>query len=39
MRLVNPEPVAQGLMLTVALVALAANIGSVVLLRDHGETM
>jgi cobalt-zinc-cadmium efflux system protein len=34
-RLLHPKPVAQGLMLTVALVALAANIVSVLLLRRH----
>jgi cobalt-zinc-cadmium efflux system protein len=34
-RLLHPTPVAQGLMLTVALVALVANIGSVLLLRRH----
>ena len=34
-RLLHPTPVAQGLMLAVALVALAANVGSVLLLRRH----
>ncbi len=34
-RLVHPEPVAQGLMLAVALVAVVANVGSVLLLRRH----
>ena len=34
-RLLHPEPVAQGIMLTVALVALGANVGSVLLLRRH----
>ncbi len=34
-RLLHPEPVAQGLMLTVALVAFVANIASVLLLRRH----
>ncbi len=34
-RLLHPEPVAQGLMLAVALVALFANVGSVLLLRHH----
>ncbi len=36
-RLLNPEPVRSGLMLAVALVALAANLFSVALLRDHGR--
>jgi cobalt-zinc-cadmium efflux system protein len=35
LRLYHPEPVAQGVMLTVALVALVANLGSVLLLRRH----
>jgi len=35
LRLLHPEPVEQGLMLAVALVALAANAGSVLLLRRH----
>jgi cobalt-zinc-cadmium efflux system protein len=34
-RLLHPQPVAQGIMLAVALVALGANIGSVLLLRGH----
>ena len=34
-RLVNPQPVAQGLMLAVALVAFLANVGSMLLLRRH----
>jgi len=36
-RLLHPEPVAQGIMLVVALVALGANIGSVLLLRRHDK--
>jgi cobalt-zinc-cadmium efflux system protein len=36
-RLLHPEPVAQGIMLAVALVALGANIGSVLLLRRHDK--
>lgn len=36
-RLLHPEPVAQGLMLAVALVALFANVGSVLLLRRHDK--
>ncbi|MCX6568191.1 MAG: cation diffusion facilitator family transporter [Candidatus Aminicenantes bacterium] len=36
-RLLHPEPVSQGIMLVVALVALAANIGSVLLLRGHDK--
>jgi cobalt-zinc-cadmium efflux system protein len=36
-RLRHPVPVERGLMLAVALVALAANIGSVLLLRRHDE--
>jgi cobalt-zinc-cadmium efflux system protein len=36
-RLQHPVPVQQGLMLTVALVALVANAGSVLLLRRHDE--
>ncbi len=35
LRLLHPEPVAQGLMLAVALVALGANAASVLLLRRH----
>jgi len=35
LRLLHPEPVAQGIMLAVALVALGANVGSVLLLRRH----
>jgi len=35
LRLLHPEPIAQGLMLAVALVALGANAGSVLLLRRH----
>ncbi|MGC8722421.1 MAG: cation diffusion facilitator family transporter [Acidobacteriota bacterium] len=34
-RLAHPEPVQQGLMLAVALVALFANVGSVFLLKHH----
>lgn len=34
-RLLNPEPVAQGVMLTVAMIAFLANVGSVLLLRRH----
>lgn len=34
-RLLHPEPVAQGIMLAVALVAFAANVASVLLLRRH----
>ena len=34
-RLLHPTPVAQALMLAVALVALVANVGSVLLLRRH----
>jgi len=34
-RLLHPQPVAQGIMLAVALVALGANAGSVLLLRRH----
>ena len=37
LRLLHPEPVAQGIMLGVGLVALAANVGSVLLLRHHDE--
>ena len=36
-RLLHPEPVQQGLMLAVALVALFANVGSVLLLRRHDK--
>lgn len=36
-RLFHPEPVARGVMLAVALVALAGNAGSVLLLRSHGK--
>ena len=36
-RLFHPEPVARGVMLAVALVAFAANVGSVFLLRRHDE--
>jgi cobalt-zinc-cadmium efflux system protein len=36
-RLVHPEPVQQGLMLAVALVALVANAGSVFLLKHHDK--
>ncbi len=36
-RLAHPKPVQQGLMLAVALVALLANVGSVLLLRRHDE--
>ena len=36
-RLLHPQPVAQGLMLVVALVALVANVGSVLLLRRHDK--
>jgi len=35
LRLLHPKPVAQGIMLAVGLVALAANAGSVLLLRHH----
>ncbi len=37
-RLLHPEPVSQGIMLVVALVALAANVGSVLLLRRHDKS-
>jgi cobalt-zinc-cadmium efflux system protein len=37
LRLLHPAPVAQGIMLVVALVALAANVGSVLLLRRHNR--
>ncbi len=37
-RLVHPEPVARGVMLAVALVAFAANVASVLLLRRHDES-
>ena len=37
LRLLHPEPVAQGIMLVVGLVALAANVGSVLLLRHHDK--
>jgi len=36
-RLFHPEPVQQGLMLAVALVALFGNVGSVLLLRRHDK--
>ena len=36
-RLAHPEPVQQGLMLAVALVALFANVGSVFLLKHHDK--
>lgn len=36
-RLIHPEPVARGVMLAVALAALAGNAGSVLLLRSHGK--
>jgi len=36
-RLLHPEPVAQGIMLAVGMVALVANIGSVLLLRGHDK--
>ncbi len=36
-RLLHPEPVQQGLMLAVALVAVFANVGSVLLLRRHDK--
>ena len=36
-RLLHPEPVKQGIMLAVALVALFANVGSVLLLRRHDK--
>ncbi len=36
-RLMHPEPVQQGLMLAVALVALVANVGSVFLLKHHDK--
>jgi cobalt-zinc-cadmium efflux system protein len=35
LRLLSPEPVAQGIMLVMALIALGANVGSVLLLRRH----
>lgn len=35
LRLLHPEPLARAIMLAVALVALAANVGSVLLLRRH----
>lgn len=34
-RMLHPEPVAQGIMLVVGLVALGTNVGSVLLLRRH----
>ena len=37
LRLLHPEPVAQGIMLVVALIALGANVGSVLLLRHHDK--
>ncbi len=36
-RLLHPEPIAQGVMLGVALVALIANAGSILLLRSHDK--
>ncbi len=36
-RLLHPEPVQQGLMLAVAVVALVANVGSVFLLKHHDK--
>lgn len=36
-RMIHPEPVAQGIMLGVALVALVANVGSVLLLKNHSK--
>ena len=36
-RLLHPAPVARGILLAVGLVALAANVGSVLLLRRHDE--
>jgi len=36
-RLFHPEPVSQGIMLIVALIALGANVGSVLLLRRHDK--
>jgi cobalt-zinc-cadmium efflux system protein len=36
-RLLHPEPVSQGKMLVVALVALGANLGSVLLLKRHDK--
>lgn len=35
LHLLHPEPVAQGIMLVVAIVAFVANVGSVLLLHDH----
>jgi cobalt-zinc-cadmium efflux system protein len=37
LRLLHPEPVAQGIMLVVAVVALGANIASALLLRQHDK--
>jgi cobalt-zinc-cadmium efflux system protein len=37
LRLLHPEPVAQGIMLVVALGALGANVGSALLLRQHDK--
>lgn len=37
LRLVHPEPVAQGIMLVLGLVALGVNVGSVLLLRRHDK--
>jgi cobalt-zinc-cadmium efflux system protein len=37
-RLLHPEPVAQGIMLALGLVALGVNVGSVLLLRRHDKT-
>ena len=36
-RFLHPEPVAQGIMLVLGLVALGANVGSVLLLRRHDK--
>jgi cobalt-zinc-cadmium efflux system protein len=37
LRLLHPEPVAQGIMLVLGLVALGVNVGSVLLLRRHDK--
>jgi cobalt-zinc-cadmium efflux system protein len=37
LRLLHPEPVAQGLMLAIALAALCVNLGSALLLRRHDK--
>jgi cobalt-zinc-cadmium efflux system protein len=37
LHLLHPQPVVRGIMLVVALVALAANVGAVLLLRHHDE--